>query len=136
MSSTRHTQAYKRAQTAVHKEGSVADKGLWWMQPEGLRRFYRQQRRKEHKGSLGPCWRAVDITIVKLKPMTQRNDLESSYRPTIATYLICVLYLNEFGERRGPPPDSQPSIIISGYYDRPPSYGGAPLNTSMLPFIS
>ncbi len=38
-----HTRT-QRAQATVHKEGSGAEKGLWWMQPEGRRTFYRQQR--------------------------------------------------------------------------------------------
>ena len=83
------------------------------------------------------CWSAVDITIVKLKPVTQKNDLGNSYFLTIATYLIYVLYLIELGERRDPPLDSGASIIISvRHNDRPPSDGGVSSGTSMLPFIS
>ena len=41
------------------------------------------------------CWRVVDITIVKLKAKTQKNDIENSDLSTIATYLTYVLYLNE-----------------------------------------
>ena len=32
------------AQTTVHKEGSGVDEGLWWMEPEGRRRFYMKRR--------------------------------------------------------------------------------------------